>query len=61
MPQSFGSLHFHLVFSTKNRQPLIDEDLQTRLYEYMGASFTRRNRSCLPLEECLTTFISWYP
>ena len=36
MPQSFGSLHFHLVFSTKNRQPLIDAELQSRLYEYMG-------------------------
>jgi REP element-mobilizing transposase RayT len=36
MPQSFGSLHFHLVFSTKYRQPLIDAELQPRLYEYMG-------------------------
>ena len=36
MPQSFGSLHFHLVFSTKNRQPWIDAELQARLYEYTG-------------------------
>lgn len=36
MPQSFGSLHFHIVFSTKNRQPLIDVELQPRLYEYIG-------------------------
>jgi putative transposase len=36
MPQSFGALYFHLVFSTKNRQPLIDDDLQARLYEYIG-------------------------
>jgi REP element-mobilizing transposase RayT len=36
MPQSFGSLHFHIVFSTKNRQTLIDADLQVRLYEYIG-------------------------
>ncbi len=36
MPQSFGSLHFHLVFSTKNRQPLIDAELQPRLYQYIG-------------------------
>jgi REP element-mobilizing transposase RayT len=36
VPQSFGSLHFHLVFSTKNRQPLIDAELRTRLYEYIG-------------------------
>jgi putative transposase len=36
MPQSFGSLHFHFVFSTKDRQPLIDAELQPRLYEYIG-------------------------
>src|SRR5438105_6697892 len=36
MPQSLASLNFHLVFSTKNRQPLIDADLQSRLYEYLG-------------------------
>ena len=36
MPQSFGSLYFHLVFSTKNREPMIDTELQPRLFEYMG-------------------------
>jgi hypothetical protein len=32
MPQSLASLNFHLVFSTKNRQPLIDAELQ--YYEF---------------------------
>jgi REP element-mobilizing transposase RayT len=36
MPQSFASLHFHIVFSTKNREPIIDRALQPRLYEYIG-------------------------
>jgi putative transposase len=36
MPQSFGSLYFHLVFSTKNRMPSIVDDIQPRLFEYMG-------------------------
>jgi putative transposase len=36
MPQSFVSLHHHLVFSTKNRALLIDDNLQPRLFEYMG-------------------------
>ena len=35
MPQSFGSLYFHLVYSTKNREPIITEDLEPRLYEYL--------------------------
>jgi putative transposase len=36
MPQSFASLHYHVVFSTKNREPFIDRGLQPRLYEYVG-------------------------
>jgi len=36
MPQSFTSLYFHLVFSTKQRQPLLDADLRPRLFEYIG-------------------------
>ena len=36
MPQSFVSSHFHVVFSTKSRKPFIIDDLQTRLYEYLG-------------------------
>lgn len=36
MPQSFVCLNCHLVFSTKNRVPLIDPDLAPRLYGYTG-------------------------
>jgi REP element-mobilizing transposase RayT len=36
MPQPLASLNFHLVFSTKNREPLIDGEMQPRLYEYLG-------------------------
>src|SRR5436309_6732655 len=36
MPQSLASLNFHLVFSTKNRQPLIGGEIRSRLYEYLG-------------------------
>jgi REP element-mobilizing transposase RayT len=44
MPQSFASLHCHVVFSTKHRQPLISSDLQPRLYDYIGGIL--RNHSC---------------
>jgi REP element-mobilizing transposase RayT len=43
MPQSFASLHCHVVFSTKNRQPLIKRELQSRLFEYIGGIL--RNQS----------------
>ena len=36
MPQTFTSLHYHIVFSTKHRDPSITPELQPRLYEYLG-------------------------
>ena len=36
MPQSFVSLPVHLVFSTKNREALIGDDMRSRLHEYLG-------------------------
>lgn len=36
MPQSFTSLQFHIVFSTKDRRPLITDDIRERLYKYIG-------------------------
>jgi putative transposase len=44
MPQSFGSLHCHLVFSTKHRLPQITDELQPRLFEYVGGIL--RNHGC---------------
>jgi len=42
MPQSFGALYFHLIFSTKNRLPLITSEIQPRLYEYVGGILSHR-------------------
>ncbi|MCU0963238.1 MAG: IS200/IS605 family transposase [Pirellulaceae bacterium] len=39
MPQSYVSLPVHMVFSTKHRQPLITDDIRTRLFEYLGGTF----------------------
>jgi putative transposase len=36
VPQSFACLHYHLIFSTKNRAPLITEPIRDRLNEYLG-------------------------
>lgn len=36
MPQSYVNLIYHVVFSTKDREPLITDAHQTRLYEYLG-------------------------
>jgi REP element-mobilizing transposase RayT len=36
MPQSYTCLHYHLIFSTKNRLPSITPDIRPRLYDYLG-------------------------
>jgi REP element-mobilizing transposase RayT len=36
MPQSFASLHCHIIFSTKGRIPTIPADVQPRLFAYFG-------------------------
>ena len=38
MAQSFTNLIYHIVFSTKDRQPLITDAHQSRLYEYIGGA-----------------------
>jgi REP-associated tyrosine transposase len=36
MAGTFTNLLYHVVFSTKDRVPMIHKDVQERLYEYMG-------------------------
>ena len=36
MSQSFTNLLYHIIFSTKDRRPLITLDYQPRLYDYIG-------------------------
>ena len=36
MPQSYTSLHYHVVFSTKGRARTITPQVQQRLYRYIG-------------------------
>ena len=36
MSQSFTNLLYHIIFSTKDRRPLITLDYEPRLYEYIG-------------------------
>ena len=38
MASTHLSLHYHLVFATKNRAPLIDISWRPRLHEYLGGT-----------------------
>ena len=36
MANTFTSLHYHLIFSTKNREPWIFPDIEERIWRFMG-------------------------
>jgi len=36
MPQSLSKVYIHIIFSTKNRENLIDDKIENSLYEYLG-------------------------
>jgi putative transposase len=38
VPQSFAALYCHIIFSTRNREPLIPRELQPHLFAYMGGA-----------------------
>ncbi len=38
MGSTYLSLHYHIVFGTKNRAPFIDENWRDRLHEYLGGT-----------------------
>ncbi len=42
MAGSFTCLYYHLVFSTRNRQPLLTPDVAPRIHEYLGGIISRR-------------------
>lgn len=46
MPQSFASLHVHIVFSTKHRERTLEPEIRPRLHEIIGGVL-RDNSSAL--------------
>lgn len=36
MPQSFTKIYVHLIFSTKNRQPFLDDEIRSRMHGYLA-------------------------
>jgi putative transposase len=42
MANTYTSLHYHIVFSTKNREPSIDSEVRERIWAFLGG-ITREN------------------
>ena len=38
MAHSYTNLLYHIVYATKQRRPLIDDEFQPRLYDYIGGT-----------------------
>ncbi len=49
MPQSLAKIYVHLIFSTKNREPLVSVDLQERLYPYLSRALKNQNSPALKI------------
>lgn len=47
MPQSLARLHIHLIFSTKNREPLLHDSIRDSLHRYLATVL--QNMGCPPV------------
>ena len=36
MANTYSSLNYHFVFSTKNREPWLVQDIESRVWSYIG-------------------------
>ena len=52
MPSSYTCLHYHLVFSTKNREPMIHSAWQDQMFAYIGG-ILRGEEGCLLAAGCM--------
>jgi hypothetical protein len=46
MPQSLSKIYIHLIFSTKNREPILPDEIRPDLHAYMGG--TLKGLGCPP-------------
>ena len=49
MANTFTCLHYHLIFSTKNREPWITTDVEQRIWEYLGGIARTNNMKALQI------------
>src|SRR5262249_10248833 len=47
MANTYTSLHFHIIFSTKNRERWITTEIEQRIWEYLGG-IARKNQMKAP-------------
>lgn len=64
MPGTFSQILFHIIFSTKEREPWITPDVAVRLYAYIGG-IVRAERGSLyaigGVEDQVHLYLRWRP
>ncbi len=49
MPNSYTALNYHIIFSTKNREPCITNDFRNELYKYIGSIILNKNGTLIEI------------
>ena len=49
MSKSYTNLIYHIVFSTKNREPLMIQEIKPRLYDYIGGAIRKQGGVALAI------------
>ena len=49
MANTYTSLHYHIVFSTKNRQPFLSKEIRDRLFPYLGGVARKNGTTALEI------------
>jgi len=49
---SYTNLLYHIVFSTKERQPWLDQELNARLYDYLGGAIRSEGGTGISINGC---------
>ena len=49
MANPYSSLNYHFVFSTKNREPLLVQDIESRVWSYIGGIARAHNMKALQI------------
>ena len=49
MANTYTSLHYHLNFSTKNRERLISQEIEQRIWEYLGGIARQNDMKALQI------------
>ncbi|HEV7745928.1 MAG TPA: IS200/IS605 family transposase [Pyrinomonadaceae bacterium] len=49
MANTYASLHYHIIFSTKNREPWIVPEIEQRVWKFMGGTARKHGMTALQI------------